>query len=183
MSEKTRLNQSGLPEQIRVSTGTAIVLGLLRGKLDAEPTTAYLMTFKEGKCSANCGFCPQARGSQSNTELLSRVLWPTFPTPNVVTAIGTMATQGKIKRVCIQALNYPQVFVHLEALVKEIKKQAAVPVSVSCQPLNAVNIELLAKAGVDRLGISLDAATEALFIKLRVRGQAALTVGKTSSAC
>ncbi len=170
MSEKTRLNQSGLPEQIRVSTGTAIVLGLLRGKLDAEPTTAYLMTFKEGKCSANCGFCPQARGSQSNTELLSRVLWPTFPTPNVVTAIGTMATQGKIKRVCIQALNYPQVFVHLEALVKEIKKQAAVPVSVSCQPLNAVNIELLAKAGVDRLGISLDAATEALFDQVKGKG-------------
>jgi biotin synthase len=51
--------------------------------------------------------------------------------------------------------------------VKEIKKKAAVPVSVSCQPLNAVNIELLAKAGVDRLGIALDAATEALFDKVK----------------
>ena len=167
MSKKTRSNQSGLPEQIRVSTGTAIVLELLKGKLDAEPTTAYLMTYKEGKCTANCGFCPQARGSKSNTELLSRVSWPTFPTPNVLTALGTMATQGKIKRVCIQALNYPQVFVHLETLVKEIKKQAAVPVSVSCQPLNAANIELLAKAGVDRLGVALDAATEALFDKVK----------------
>ena len=56
---------------------------------------------------------------------------------------------------------------HLEALVKEIKKQAAIPVSVSCQPLNAVNIELLAKAGVDRLGIALDAATEGLFEKVK----------------
>ena len=167
LPEKTCPNQSGLPEQTRVSTGTAIVLELLKGKLDAEPTTAYLMTYKMGKCTANCGFCPQARGSKSNTELLSRVSWPTFPTPNVLTALGTMARQGKIKRVCIQALNYPQVFVHLEALVKEIKKKAAVPVSVSCQPLNAVNIELLAKAGVDRLGIALDAATEALFDKVK----------------
>ena len=167
MPEKTCLNQSGLPEQIRVSTGTAIVLELLKGKLDAEPTTAYLMTYKMGKCTANCGFCPQARGSKSNTELLSRVSWPTFPTPNVLTALGIAARQGKIKRVCIQALNYPSVFVHLQALVKEIKKQAAVPVSVSCQPLNAVNIELLAKAGVDRLGIALDAATEALFDKVK----------------
>ena len=167
LPEKTCPNQSGLPEQIRVSTGTAIVLKLLSGRLDAEPTTAYLMTYKMGKCTANCGFCPQARGSKSNTELLSRVSWPTFPTPNVLAALGTMARQGKIKRVCMQALNYPDVFVHLEALVKEIKKQAAVPVSVSCQPLNAVNIKLLAKAGVDRLGIALDATTEALFDKVK----------------
>jgi biotin synthase len=167
LTEKACPNQSGLPEQIRVSTGTAIVLELLRGKLDAEPTTAYLMTYKEGKCSANCGFCPQARGSKSNTEMLSRVSWPTFPTPNVLKALGTVAKQGKIKRVCIQALNYPKVFVHIETLVKEIKKQAAVPVSVSCQPLNAANIELLAEAGVDRLGIALDAATEALFDKVK----------------
>ena len=142
-------------------------MGLLKGKLDAEPTTAYLMTYKEGKCTANCGFCPQARGSKSNTELLSRVSWPTFPTPNVVTAIGDMAENWKIKRVCIQALNYPSVFVHLEAIVKEIKKEADVPVSVSCQPLKKENIQLLAKAGVDRLGIALDAATEALFKKVK----------------
>ena len=59
---------------------------------------------------------------------------------------------------------------HLEALVKEIKKQAAVPVSVSCQPLNKANIQLLAKAGVDRLGLALDAATEALFDKVKGKG-------------
>ena len=163
--EQKKLNPT--PSLIRVSTGTAIVLELLKGKLDAEPTTAYLMTYKMGKCAANCGFCPQARGSKSNMELLSRVSWPTFPTVNVLTALGAMVRQGKIKRVCIQALNYPNVFVHLEALVKEIKKQAAVPVSVSCQPLNAVNIELLAKAGVDRLGVALDAATEVLFDKVK----------------
>ncbi len=95
LPKKTCPIQSGLPEQIRVSTGTAIVLELLKGKLDAEPTTAYLMTYKQGKCTANCGFCPQARGSKSSTELLSRVSWPTFPTSNVLTALGTMARAGK----------------------------------------------------------------------------------------
>jgi biotin synthase len=174
LPEKTCLNQTSLPELIRVSTGTAVVLELLRGKLDAVPTTAYLMTFKEGKCMANCGFCPQARGSKSSTELLSRVSWPTFPTSNVLSAIGTIHKQRKIKRVCIQALNYPRVFVQLEALVKEIKSQAAVPVSVSCQPLNPVNIELLAKAGVDRLGIALDAATETLFDKVKGKDAGAI---------
>jgi biotin synthase-related radical SAM superfamily protein len=159
--------QTGLPEQIRVSLGTAIVLRLLDGKLDAEPTTAYLMTYKTGNCTSNCGFCPQARASKSNTELLSRVTWPTFPTTNVLTAFATGAKEGKIKRVCIQALNYPEVFAHLQTMVKEIKKRSAIAVSVSCQPLNRENIGLLANAGVDRLGIALDAATEALFNKVK----------------
>ena len=166
-----KASRSNFPTLIRVSTGTAIVLGLLQGKLDVEPRTAYLMTYKKGKCTANCAFCPQARGSKSSTELLSRVSWPTFPTSNVLTALGNGFKQGKIRRVCIQVLNYPEVFVHLEALVNEIKKEVAVPVSVSCQPLERANIELLAKAGVDRLGVALDAATETLFNE--VKGKAA----------
>jgi lipoyl synthase len=167
LQEKTCSYPEGLPEQIRVSLGTASVLGLLEGKLDAAPTTAYFMTYKMGKCSANCGFCPQARASKGNADLLSRVTWPIFSTVNVLTALSGIVEQEKIKRVCIQALNYPDVFGHLEALVKEIKRCSAIPVSVSCQPLNTQNIELLKKAGVDRLGIALDAATEAIFVKVK----------------
>ncbi len=156
-----------LPALIRVSTGTATVLSLIEGKIDAKPTTAYLMTYKIGKCNANCGFCPQARTSSSKAELLSRVSWPTFPTSNVTAAIKTAFEQGEIKRICIQALNYPEVFSHLEAIVKDLKSNSKIPVSVSCQPLTAKNIQLLAQAGVNRIGIALDAATEALFNKVK----------------
>lgn len=155
---------------IRVSVGTAIVLKLVSGKLDAEPSTAYLMTYRKGKCTGNCGFCPQARGSKSSTELLSRVSWPVFQTLNVVTALREAIKERKIRRVCIQALKYPGVFGDLEGLVKEIKKDTNVPTSISCQPLNAANIELLRKAGVDRLGVALDAATEALFEQVKGKG-------------
>lgn len=163
MPEKTSTANTGLPAQIRVSIGTAIVLGLLDGKLDAKPTTAYLMTYKTGKCTANCGFCPQARESKSSTEMLSRVTWPTFTTLKVLKALTTNTKKAKIKRICIQALNYPHVFAQLEALVKEIKNRSSIAVSVSCQPLNRENIVCLASAGVNRLGIALDAATETLF--------------------
>jgi len=156
-----------LPLQTRVSLGTAILLGLLNGKLDADPTTAYLMTYKEGKCTANCGFCPQARGSKSSTELLSRVTWPNFPTADVLKALAATVKNGKIKRVCIQALNYPDVFWHLEALVREIKKTIDIPISVSCQPLKKENIINLKNAGVNRIGIALDAATKTIFNKVK----------------
>jgi biotin synthase-related radical SAM superfamily protein len=162
----TRTEQD-LPRQIRVSVGTAIVLGLLEGKFDAEPTTAYLMTYNAGKCTANCGFCPQARDSQSPAELLSRVSWPAFPTKNVLRKISNAAEHSRIRRVCIQALNYPQVFTHLAALVTAINQHTTVPVSVSCQPLNKENTRRLAEAGADRIGIALDAATEKLFNQVK----------------
>jgi biotin synthase len=159
--------ESDLPQQVRVSVGSAIVLGLLEGKLDAEPTTAYLMTYKAGKCTANCSFCPQARSSLSKAELLSRVTWPVFPTKSVLKRIENAVNEGCIKRVCIQALNYTNVFGHLVALAKAIKQHTKVPVSVSCQPLNSENIQRLAEAGVDRIGIALDAATEKLFDEVK----------------
>jgi biotin synthase len=151
------------PEKIRVSLGTAIVLGLLKGKLDASPTTAYLMTYREGRCFANCGFCPQARESHGRADMLSRVSWPIFQTQSVVDGVGEAVKNDKIRRVCLQALNYPEVFQHLSSMAKAIHQKADVPISVSCQPLKSENIKCLAKAGVERIGIPLDAATKELF--------------------
>jgi biotin synthase len=159
--------QFSIPKLIRASLGTAVVLGLLKGKLDAAPTTAYLMTFRQGKCVANCGFCSQARESRGRADMLSRVSWPAFPTEQVLNGIEKAVKDGEIKRVCFQALNYPEVFIHLLALVKTINQRVKVPISVSCQPLNSENIRQLAKAGVERIGIPLDAATEKLFDKVK----------------
>lgn len=167
MAKVPSCEESDLPQQIRVSVGSAIVLGLLEGKLDAEPTTAYLLTYKTGKCTANCGFCPQARNSRSKAELLSRVSWPPFSTKRVLEGIESAYTNRRIRRVCIQALNYPDVFTHLVVLAKAIKQHAAIPVSVSCQPLNGENLRRLAETGVDRIGIALDAATEKLFSEVK----------------
>jgi biotin synthase-related radical SAM superfamily protein len=158
-----------LPERIRVSTGSAIVLGLLRGKLDAKPTTIYLLTCRNEKCSANCGFCPQARESKGRADMLSRVTWPTFPTRQVFDGIERTARNGSIKRVCIQTLNYPEVFDEVLLLVREIKLRVTVPISISCQPLNSEKMKGLADAGVNRISVALDAATEKIFDRVKGR--------------
>jgi len=158
-----------IPERIRVSTGSAIVLGLLKGKLDAKPTTIYLLTCRKEKCSANCGFCPQARDSKGRADMLSRVTWPTFETRQVVDGIERTVRGSSIKRVCIQTLNYPQVFDELLLLVGEIKTRVAVPISVSCQPLNPDKMKRLADAGVNRISIALDAATKEIFDRVKGR--------------
>lgn len=153
---------------IRVSSGSAVVLGLINGRLNAEPTTAYLLTFSGGKCTANCGFCSQARSSQSRANLLSRVVWPVFPTGDVLDKLASSADKGNIKRICIQALNYPSVLDDVVALVKQIKMRGLrTPISVSCQPLSRAEVERLAEAGVERMSIPLDAATKHVFDRVK----------------
>ncbi len=156
-----------LPPKVRVSVGSAIVLGLMHGRLDAEPTTIYLLTYYSGKCLANCGFCPQAKTSKSRADMLSRVTWPTFLTEKVMSKIEKKAKKPTIKRVCIQALNYPRVFNDMLALAKETRSRAGVPLSVSCQPFNLKQMKLLKEVGVDRISVALDASTKELFDRVK----------------
>jgi len=161
------MGKGEFPEKVRVSTGSAIILGLLEGRLDAKPTTIYLLTYRDGKCSANCGFCPQAKTSKGRADMLSRVTWPPFPTEQAISRIEVTAKTGAIKRICFQALNYPRVFEDLLNLTKEIMSRAKVPVSVSCQPLDRHKMEMLAEVGVERVSIALDAATEEVFNRVK----------------
>ena len=142
-------------------------MGLLKGKLDAAPTTAYLMTYRSSKCAANCRFCSQARESHGRADILSRVSWPVFATGDILDAIANAAEEGTTKRVCIQALNYPEVFMHLVALLRAIREKANVPVSISCQPLNRERMKQLAQAGAQRISIPLAAAPEEIFDEIK----------------
>jgi len=159
--------EQGVPEKIRVSVGSAIVLGLLKGKLDAPPTTIYMLTYREGKCQANCGFCPQARRSISRADMLARVTWPLFPTKQVIEKIAQYTEKGTVRRVCIQALNYPAVHKDLTSLTKLIHSTSNVPISLSSPPFTKAQFKELAEAGADRISIALDAATEQLFNKVK----------------
>ena len=144
-----------------------MILGLLNLRLDVAPTTVYLMTYRRGKCNANCGFCPQARESHGRTDMLSRVSWPVYATRLVVNEISRAYERAEIKRVCFQALNYPEVFTHLTALVNTLFEQARMPISVSCQPARREDIVQLARAGAERIGIPLDAAVKTVFTRIK----------------
>jgi biotin synthase-related radical SAM superfamily protein len=155
------------PERLRVSIGTASVLGLMECRLDAKPTTAYLMTYTEGGCMANCAFCPQARESRSSRALLSRVLWPDYPTRDVME--GLRKHDDVIERVCIQAILYQGFFDDILALLRKIKDVTDLPVSLDTLPLNGEQMRELREAGLERISIPLDAATPELFDEIKGR--------------
>ncbi len=161
------MTEAFFPEKMRVSVGSAMVMGLLKGKMDAKPTTAYLLVCREKKCLANCGFCPQAKDSTSRADMLSRVRWPAFSTQAVLDAIEKASATKKIRRVCIQSLNYPKVFDDILWLVEKIRFRVNVPISVSCKPPKKHQINQMFKAGVNRISIALDATTKEIFEKIK----------------
>jgi biotin synthase len=161
------MKATGSAEKIRVSVGSAMVLGLKKGIMDVKPTTAYLLLGRERKCLANCSFCPQAKHSNSRADLLSRVTWQEYSTQKVISSIENAAKTRKIKRVCVQCLNYPEVFDDIVTLVRRIKENIDVPISVSCKPPNKKQMEEMHQAGVNRLSLALDAATEQIFEKIK----------------
>jgi len=156
-----------IPRKIRISVGSAMVLGLIEGWLDTLPTTIYMLTYKHGKCSASCAFCPQSKTSSGRADMLSRVIWPEFPTDKVVVRIAEVYKKGNVQRVCIQALNYSNVQRDLINITSSIRETCEIPISVSCQPLSLKRIQALAEAGVNRISVALDAATEELFDKVK----------------
>jgi biotin synthase-related radical SAM superfamily protein len=150
-----------LVDSVRVAFGTGVVLGLWHGQLSVAPTTAHFMTYYNGRCNANCQFCPQARKSTADLKMLSRVVWPISKLEKVLAALGK--NSNDFKRVCIQAVNYPRVMDDLCELIARVKSVCNLPISVSCQPLKAGDIQKLADAGGERVSVALDAATPELF--------------------
>jgi len=155
---------------VRMAFGTGVLLGLWRGQLDVAPTTAHFLTYHEGRCSANCKFCPQAREATADLRMLSRVIWPRFELEKVLTALKK--NSNKFERVCIQAVNYPNVVDDLCELVTCVRNVCKLPISVSCQPLTKQDIERLAESGTERVSIALDAVTPELFERIKGGGYA-----------
>ncbi|MCX8168660.1 MAG: radical SAM protein [Candidatus Methanomethylicia archaeon] len=151
-------------EYIRVSIGTASQLNLFKIKLAAEPTTAYLMNFVNGKCYADCAFCTQAKSSTSSQEYLSRVNWPKFKFRDV---LETLKLNRSFKRVCIQTLFYPNYVEDTLEIVSKIREVTDLPISVSIHPINIDDIKLLKNFGVERIGIGVDAASKRIFDQVK----------------
>ncbi len=157
------------PRKVRASIGTAIALGLVDGRAAVPPRTAYLLTYHEGRCSSNCAFCPQARGASSKNDRLSRVIWPAFPAEEVLSRLAAIGESGGLGRICLQVVNYEGAFDDSLSLITRLRRSSRLPISISCWPLGEDLLRKLRGIGVERIGISLDAASEEVFERVKGR--------------
>jgi len=156
------------PERVRVSLGTAAALGLIHMRLNVAPTTAYVMSYTEGSCTANCSFCAQARDSGSSRDQLSRVEWPDYPVRDVVEGFSKPSAQV-LQRVCLQVINYPGFLEDTLSLVATFK-ETRIPISVDTCPVGGAGLRRLRDSGVDRVSIPLDGATPQVFNRIKGAG-------------
>jgi len=150
---------------MRCSLGTAKVLGLKQVKVDALPTTAYLMLGE--RCRFDCAFCAQARESSSRADLLSRVSWPDFPAERVLAALAAPQAKETIQRVCFQVIQEPAALAAAKDLVGAVQSCTPAPICVSAGPQSLEEIAELLALGVDHVSIALDAATPQVYARVK----------------
>jgi biotin synthase len=143
---------------IRVSTGSAIQLGLQRGNMLAAPTTLYTML--GDACAGGCLFCTQSRASLSDPKFLSRVSWPLYDLEDVVARLKSARDVG---RLCIQTTKYPGLVPDLLTVVEAFRAASDLPISICMNPVSKATLLQLKDAGADRVGVGLDCASEATF--------------------
>ena len=150
---------------MRVSIGTAGVLGLVRVPMAVAPTTAYLMVGE--RCLMNCAYCAQAREAESDHSALSRVTWPEFRVNKVVSSLRRAEEKGLIRRCCIQVTAGQDSYNEALRIVRRLRRAVSMPVSVSILPANIAQVAELIESGVDRIGFGLDAAVERVFAEVK----------------
>ncbi len=151
-------------DKIRLSIGTAVQLGLEDGPRDSDFTTAFIMTFREGKCEANCAFCPQAQDSSASSDRLSRISWPAYDLRSI---IRQWPPPGQFRRICIQTICYPAVVDEVVEIVQHLRTITKLPISVAIHPITKSELKRLHDSGVSNIGIAIDACTADLFNEIK----------------
>ncbi|MCX9086964.1 MAG: radical SAM protein [Candidatus Methanoperedens sp.] len=154
-------------KKVRASMGTLGVLGLELVQMDTPPTTAYLQIYTEKRCMANCQFCAQASGSSADITHIARGMYMPFDLEAVVGRLKIAYERGYLARACIQTALYNTWWEDTVYLIKRIREESQIPISLSVFPLSKIRYEELKKLGVNELVIPLDACTSGLFDKIK----------------
>lgn len=161
------------PDYVRTSLAGAITLGVERGKFahGARCTCLnLLLTYPRG-CAARCSYCGLGGGRNGGHEgTFIRVPWPIHQLDDL---LGRAADGAGFARVCVSMIDHPRALADTCAVVARCRERLPLPVSALVAPSvlsGPEDLRALRTAGVDRLGIAVDAATEALFERHRGGG-------------
>lgn len=164
------------PEYVRVSLAAAITLGLCRGRF-FRGAKLYclnlLLTYKEG-CAGRCAYCGLSRSRSASwtwsERSFIRVDWPVVPLGEVVKRVAE-GVCPHVERACVSMITHRRAREDTLKVVEAVK-EVIDEVSALISP-TIVDKEWLwsaKSAGIDKVGVAVDAATPELFERLRGRG-------------
>jgi lipoyl synthase len=159
------------PEWVRISMASAIALRFRSGRFTREFEFGgmnLLLNYEDG-CRSDCGYCGLARTRPGTYEDKSfiRVEWPLVRTDELVARMA--ARQDTMTRLCISMVTHPHAYRDTLDIAGRITANVRAPLSILVAPptLNRTKMESFKAAGVDMIGIGLDAVTEDLFRSIR----------------
>jgi lipoyl synthase len=162
------------PEYVQTSLAAALTLDLRQGSFHRNAKLKglnILLHYEEG-CLGRCHFCGLSRSRRESPrgKTFIRVDWPLYPLEEIIER-----TKGKdqIHRVCISMITHARALEDTIEVTRRFKEKIDLPISVLITPTlirDAGSLEAMKKAGVDRVGIAIDAATAELFERLRGKG-------------
>lgn len=162
------------PNWVQTSLAGAICLGLKQGKFYRNTCSTclnLLINYTRG-CSAACGYCGLGRSRQAGAKpTFIRVQWPQYAMESICRQLRTH--HHPFQRICVSMVTNLRALPDTLTLVRQLRDTIDLPISVLVTPSvmkGREDFQRLQDAGVDRVGIAIDAATEALFDRYRGRG-------------
>jgi biotin synthase len=162
------------PEYIQTSLAASLTLGFQPGSFHRNAKLKglnLLLHYDEG-CLGKCHFCGLSKSRQEGPKgkTFIRVDWPLYPLEEIIEG-----TKGKdqIHRVCISMITHPKALEDTLYVIQRLRKETDLFISVLISPTlirHKDSLVAMRKAGADRVGIAIDAATPQLFDQLRGKG-------------
>jgi biotin synthase-related radical SAM superfamily protein len=168
------MDHKGSPEYIQTSLAASLTLGFQSGSFhrNAKLTGLNLLLHYEEGCLGKCHFCglSKSRREGPKRKTFIRVDWPLYPLDEIIEK-----TKGKdqIHRVCISMITHPKALEDTVYVIQRLRKETGLFLSVLISPTlmrHEDSLVAMKKAGADRIGIAIDAATPQLFDRLRGKG-------------
>ncbi|MHA1409789.1 MAG: radical SAM protein [Candidatus Odinarchaeia archaeon] len=162
------------PDYVRTSLAAAMTLKLMPGRFyrDAKLYCINLLLLYSDGCKANCAYCGLSRERAGLWEEKSfiRVTWPTYSLNEIIERM--VKYQNEIKRVCISMITHKKAVEDTAEVSRRIKEKLNIPISALITPtiMNKGDLIKLKEAGVDHIGVAVDAARPDLFDKFRGKG-------------
>jgi len=162
------------PEYVQTSLAASLTLGFQSGSFhrNAKLKGLNLLLHYEEGCSGKCHFCGLSRSRKDvrRGKTFIRVDWPLYRLEEIIER-----TKGKdqIHRVCISMITHPKALEDTLSVIQRLREETGLFISILISPTLIRYEDSLAamkKAGADRVGIAIDAATPQLFDQLRGKG-------------
>ncbi|MGC8933076.1 MAG: radical SAM protein [Candidatus Methanodesulfokora sp.] len=141
---------------IRASHGTLVKMGMLRGRMESEPRTAYLLQYSRDGCMGTCSFCAQSMHNPARKDRLSRITWPPVELESIIDKLHDF------DRICLQTIIKPRFEEEIISILDELSK-CGKSISLATTPVSIDFLKRAMEKGVDFLGVGLDASSENVF--------------------